>query len=427
MGLGFLLGSGTGERIRTAGDLAILKFSKNHSVGQRPEGSSGNNFYGSILLGCDGSPGDPAVAPQLEYPGHESVSSRHAELFRTGQNLYIRDLDSRHGTWLWRNGRWMRVDPQRPALLMRGSVVAIGGHPGFLELSELFVRNEGFPYVVLHIEPAPEPDAVRLRQVRPTSLGYFLSGFAAHGSLFEERQASSPPRKTWDEVLGLAALSIYGNRQSRAFYHLHIAQRLAGQGHAEAALAEFAIAEDGLEAELQAFLMGAGPVPRRLHPKEVALRQGLGELLADRGHLLQSIQAPERAAVAFGAAAEQWRELIGNELAGKSLPNFQFELNASLAYRLYFQQAERAGREGHLIRAAKAYERAARYSEGARRYAELPAVQQHYPPLRIESGSRLLAKAAAAYLQAGPAWAQDYQRLLRELEAMRGGGEGPFR
>ena len=418
MGLGFLLGAGPPARIREDGLVRNIKFS---------EGEAPIRFGREDL----DSPADQRLPDVLLVKPY--VSRNHAELFREGNELFLKDLESKHGTWLWRNRAWQRVNSIRPELLGNGAIFAIGPNPSLQAIANGARRPEDIQAEIYRVGLGEDHNSFWLTTLKPAALRFFLLDllpvdaspvFAKIGKANLPRQAG----KTFHETLRLALSSGLANVEVRT----RIIHRLMSLGHYKAAELEMKKAQLDVWEMWNLERYGPnvdtttlGPISELQHlvgmpldpsPAELPLIKALVELHFLKAHLLDLSQRPEDGAEPFAAAA-----VI---LAPFKSFSRDYKRAAFHAYDRYFRMGEASMDLKNYALAGTRFVQAAQFAEAARAYTEKP---YPYPLPKTLSPLELLKLAEDCFIKAGPASNLLKVWVGRELEFIQGKKAGPYR
>lgn len=375
---------------------------------------------GRRALGPGGWRGD--VLRLRESDGPIELGPQRAELSRSGEHLRLKAPDAGNSAHLWSHGRWRTLSPGASENLHSGDAFALGLPPSHEAIREAHRRPEGIHALVYRVQKGPEPDTVRVTEIRPPSLEFFLleSFFYGGGPVFERRgrgAAPRPPERTFGEAMRL----VLSFGLSKAAARIRIAERLSGQGYLEAAEREFEAAQGELRQlwEKSSAKRPAGvPADSRMPEirEEAEVLRVMGELAFAKGLHFEWSQRPEAAAEAYAQAAEFLFPLIKQA-------NRQ-ELASYNAYKLYLRTAETNLVLQRYVAAADAFEQAARFATVARVYSQRPSPLSR---LRPRNPIRLLEQAVVCLLRAGPHFHEPMERLQRKLEELREEGGGGYR
>lgn len=375
---------------------------------------------GRRALGPGGWRGD--VLHLRESSAPVELGLQQAELFRSGEHLQLKALVGGVSVHLWSHGRWRTLPPGASEKLNSGDIFALGLPPAPEAICEAYRRPEGIQALVYRVQRGPEPDTVRVTEIRPPSLQFFLfeSFFYGDGPVFERRDRGAAPHlpeRSFGETMRLA-LS-FG--LSKAAAQIRIAERLSGQGHFEAADREFEAAQGELR-QLWKKASGMRPSYSPADPrvpitrKEAGVLRVLGEWAFAKALHFEWSQRPEAAAEAYAQAADAFFPLVRQSI--------RHELASYNAYKLYLRTAEANLVLQRYAAAADAFEQAARFATVARVYSRR---SMPLPRLRPQDPIRLLEQAVLCLLRAGPHFHEPMRRLQRKLEELREEGGRVFR
>lgn len=436
-----------------ASGLAVKPFRHRFSDGIRQEPARiRNGFHSAVQLlrrACEAWSGGPQGAPLLmglgfllgpgrralgpggwrgdvlylrENSGPIELGLQQAELSRSGEHLQLKALSGGVSAHLWSQGRWRTLSPGASENLQSGDIFALGLPPTPAAIREAYRRPEGIQALVYRVQRGPEPDTVRVTEIRPPSLQFFLfeSFFYGDGPVFERRgRGAAPhlPERSFRETMRLA----FSFGLAKALARIRIAERLSGQGHWEAADREFETAQGELR-QLWEKASGKRPADSSANPrvprtrKEAEVLRGLGEWAFAKALHLEWSQRPEAAAEAYAQAADVFFPLVQQSI--------RQELASYNAYKLYLRTAEANLVLQRYAAAADAFEQAARFATVARVYSRR---SMPLPRLRPQDPIRLLEQAVICLLRAGPHFHEPMERLRRKLEELREEGRGSYR
>lgn len=406
MGAGFLLGAGAPRR--------YFEIDRGYEVPMK-EGDA------PFVLGGKAAGGD---APDLILDRWAPLPPRQAEVFRRGEELYVRGLASEPGNWLWHEFQWKRLEAGQVERLRAGDYLILGVD---VEPTQFQEKARDRQPAVLHVDFGDGKGSFRLRAWHSG-----LAGWSPGYPYFSTRHpvfARPPEKQSYHK----------GHPRYRHAFQLSWGERWdiwRARGEARVTLLLGLLEKHGLAmpADMQ----------RRYLQDAVDTAAGVTAKVPDRAERRADKERADQAlARACLAAGRFWNYHGDFFLADRHLRRAfetisrwsensasSAELRGEIGEKLHDMHAWVAGRDANDGRpgdAARHYEAAAEFV----RFVKLLGPEDepsalYQPPL---SQGEYLLKAAGYYFSAGPEYAEDLLRVTRKIQELQEGASerGPFR
>ncbi|MCC6273090.1 MAG: hypothetical protein IT572_06450 [Deltaproteobacteria bacterium] len=406
MGAGFLLGAGAPRR--------YFEIDRAYEVPMK-EGDA------PFVLGGKATGGE---APDLILDRGAPLPPRQAEVFRRGEELYVRVLASEPGNWLWHEFQWKRLEAGQVERLRAGDYLILGVA---VEPTQFQEKARDRQPAVLHVDFGDGKGSFRLRASHSGLAGwapgypYFVSGYPVFARP-AEKQSYHKGHPRYQYAFRLS----WGERWD--------IWRARGEGRVTLLLGLLEKHGSAMPADMQ----------RRYLQDAVDTAAGVTAKVPDRADRRADKERADQAlAGACFAAGRYWNHHGDYFLADLHLrrafetisrwsenSGASAELRGEIGEKLHGMHAWVAGRDANDGRpgdAGRHYEAAAEFV----RFVRLLGPDDEAPPLYeppLSAGEYLL-KAAGYYFTAGPEYAEDLLRVTRKIQGLQEGASemGPFR